>query len=123
MRRSLIPGALALMLVPVAAQSMTVDEFLAKAAALKAKGMAAMMSPDLGLVRDEVKAASLAYRAEIDAARAAGKPPRACPPPKGKARIDAGTLIASFETIPPARRGMSVKAAFYSFMDKRFPCP
>jgi hypothetical protein len=116
-------GALALLVLPVAAQAMTVDEFLARAAALKAKGMAAMMSPDLGLLRTEVKTAGESYRAEIEAARAAGKTPRSCPPPKGQAKIDSNTLITSFQTIPPARRTMSVKTAFYSFMDKRYPCP
>jgi hypothetical protein len=85
--------------------------------------MAAMMSPDLGLLRTEVKTAGESYRAEIEAARAAGKTPRSCPPPKGQAKIDSNTLITSFQTIPPARRTMSVKTAFYSFMDKRYPCP
>lgn len=123
MRRRTVLGALLVMLSPVAAQAMTVDEFLNKAAALKAKGMAAMLSPDIGLLRDEVKAAGESYRAEIEAARAAGTAPRACPPPKGQAKVDSDTLLASFRTIPPARRTMSVKTAFFSFMDKRYPCP
>ncbi len=67
---------------------MTVDEFLTKAAALKAKGMAAAMSPDLGLLRGEIKTAADAYRADIDADKAAGGKPRSCPPPKGQAKID-----------------------------------
>jgi hypothetical protein len=123
MRRSTMLGAFALLALPVAAQAMTVDEFLAKAAALKAKGMAAALSPDLGLLRTEIKAAGDSYRAEIDSAAASGKPPRSCPPPKGQAKVDSNTLIASFQTIPPAKRSMSVKTAFYSFMDKRYPCP
>lgn len=124
MRRSISMGALALLVVlPGAAQAMTVDEFLAKAAALKAKGVGAMMSPDIGLLRGEVKAAGDSYRAEIDSATAAGAKPRSCPPPKGQAKIDSNTLISSFQTIPAGKRGMSVKTAFYSFMDKRYPCP
>lgn len=123
MRRSMMAGALALLVLPVAAQAMTVDEFLAKAAALKAKGMAAMMSSDLGLLRGEVTTAAEAYRAQIDADKAAGRKPRSCPPPKGQARIDSNTLIASFQTLPEGKRGISVKTAFYSFMDKRYPCP
>ncbi|WEJ98630.1 MAG: hypothetical protein P0Y59_16995 [Candidatus Sphingomonas phytovorans] len=123
MRRSIILGALALVVLPGAAQAMTVDEFLAKAAALKARGMGAMMSPDIGLLRGEVKAAGDSYRAEIDSAAATGAKPRGCPPPKGQAKIDSNTLISSFQTIPAAKRGMSVKTAFYSFMDKRYPCP
>jgi len=123
MRGTIKAGALALLMLPAMAQAMTVNEFLAKAAALKAKGMAAMMSSDLGLVREEIKLAATAYRAELDAGQAAGKKPRSCPPPKGQAKIDSTTLIASFQTIPPAKRTMSVKTAFYSFMDKRYPCP
>ena len=123
MRGMIKAGALAILMMPAMAQAMTVNEFLAKAAALQAKGTAAMMSPDLGPVRDEIKTAATSYRADLDAAQAAGRQPRACPPPKGQARIDSTTLIASFKTIPPARRTMSVKTAFYSFMDKRYPCP
>ncbi|GAA0297931.1 hypothetical protein GCM10009087_04690 [Sphingomonas oligophenolica] len=123
MRGMIKAGALAFLVIPAMAQAMTVDEFLAKAAALQAKGMVAMVSPDLGLVRDEIKTAATAYRADLDGAQAAGRKPRSCPPPKGQAKIDSNTLIASFRTIPAAKRTMSVKAAFYSFMDKRYPCP
>ena len=122
MRGMIRMAALAFMLVPAAAQAMTVNEFLAKTAALQAKGFSAMISPDLTLVRDEIKAAATAYRAELDAAQAAHRKPRSCPPPKGQAKVDSNTLIASFRTIPPAKRSMSVKTAFYSFMDKRYPC-
>ncbi len=123
MRGTIKATALALVLVPAMAQAMTVNEFLTKTAALQAKGFAAMLSPDLPLLRNEVTAAATAYRAEIDAAQAAHRKPRSCPPPKGQAKVDSNTLIASFQSIPPARRTMSVKAAFYSFMDKRYPCP
>lgn len=123
MRRLMAMGALALLVLPVAAQAMTVAEFLAKATALSAKGTAATASPDLGLLRDEIRTAAQAYRTVIESARAAGGKPRSCPPPKGKAKIDSATLIAAFEKIPPAQRGTSVRAAFFSFMDKRYPCP
>ena len=123
MRKSTLMGVLVLLILPAAAPAMTVAEFLSKAAALQTKGMSAMTSPDLGLLRAEVQAAGESYRAEIEAAKAAGKPPRSCPPPKGQARVDSNILIASFQTSPPAKRSMSVKTAFYSFMDKRYPCP
>ncbi|MEO9130711.1 MAG: hypothetical protein ABI240_05835 [Sphingomonas sp.] len=121
--RGTIKGAtLALMLVPVAAEAMTVNEFLAKTATLQAKGFAAMTSPDLSLVRNEIKTAAAAYRAELDAAQAAHRKPRSCPPPKGQAKVDSKTLMASFQAILPAKRTMSVKAAFYALLDKRYPC-
>ena len=122
MRGMIRAAALALMLVPTAAGAMTVNEFLAKTAALQAKGFSAMVSPDLPLVRNEIKTAATAYRAELDAAQAAHRKPRSCPPPKGQAKVDSNTLMAAFQAIPPAKRVMSVKAAFYTFMDKRYPC-
>jgi len=32
-------------------------------------------------------------------------------------------LLAEFQKIPPARRGISVKTAFYAIMQRRYPCP
>ena len=122
MRGSIGMAALLLVQLPGAAQAMSVKEFLARAHKLQARGMAAMASPDLSLVRDEIKTSALAYRAEIDADRKAGKPPRSCPPPRGQAQIDSATLVANFEKIPAARRGMSVKSAIYAFMDERYAC-
>jgi len=59
---------------------------------------------------------------QLDAAQAAHRKPRSCPPPKGQAKVDSDTLMASFKAIPPAKRMMSVQAAFYGIMDKRYPC-
>lgn len=56
-----------------AAQAMTVSQFLAKANDLKAKGVLALVSPDMSLLRNEVKAASTAYREDINAATKAGR--------------------------------------------------
>lgn len=77
---------LAGVLLPVVAQAMTVETFLAKAKALQAKGPFALASSDLSLLRAEVKDAGAAYRAQIEADRLAGKRPRACPPPVGQAQ-------------------------------------
>lgn len=112
----------AALLLPVSAQAMSVAEFLAKANALKAKGFLAMGSPDIKLLRTEVERASDAYRGDLATAKAAGRAPHSCPPPKGKAKIGSKELMAEFEGIPVAQRGMSVKSAFYAMMKKRFPC-
>lgn len=105
------------------AQAMTVAEFLAKAEAIKAKGMMAMMSSDTGVLRNEMKSASTAYRTDIDAAQKAGKPAHSCPPPKGKGSISSEDVMAEFNAIPAAQRArMSVKDAFYGIMKKRYPC-
>ena len=111
-----------LIVLPVAAQAMDVATFLAKASALKAKGIFAMGSPDIALLKDEVVGAANAYRAQLAADAAAKRHPRACPPPRDKSPVTSNDIIASFQAIPAAQRGVSVKAAFYRFMDKRFPC-
>jgi hypothetical protein len=122
MRGSIGLGALLLALLPGAAQAMSVKEFLAKAHTLQAKGTQAASSPDFSRLRREITDTALAYRVKMEADRKAGRPPRSCPPPKGEAQIDASALVANFETIPAARRRMSVKSAFYAFMDERYPC-
>ncbi|NLS29225.1 hypothetical protein S2M10_42460 [Sphingomonas sp. S2M10] len=111
-----------MMLVAMPAHAMSVADFLAKVNALKAKGAMAMFSPDIGVLKREVEGASDAYRADLAAAAAAGRKPGSCPPPKGKTKVGSTELIAAFEKIPPAQRGISVKAAFAAMMEQRFPC-
>jgi hypothetical protein len=112
-----------LLAMPLAAEAMTVAEFLAKADALKAKGMMAMMSPDISVLRSEMQAATTAYRTDVDAARAKGVTTFGCPPPKGKANITSDMVIADFAAMPKAAQPRTtVKAGLYAFMTKRFPC-
>ncbi|WP_044334153.1 hypothetical protein [Sphingomonas hengshuiensis] len=115
-------AAFALCLVAGSAQAMTVAQFLAKANALKAQGMTAMFSPDVALLKNEVAGISNAYRADLEAARIAGRKPHSCPPPKGQVKMGSSDLIAELEKIPPAQRGMSMKRAFYAIMQRRYPC-
>lgn len=121
MRNIVVAGALLAM--PFAANAMTVAEFLAKADALKAKGMMAMMSSDISVLRSEMQAATTAYRTDVDAARAKGVTTLGCPPPKGQANISSDMVIADFAALPkPAQQRTTVKAGLYAFMTKRFPC-
>ncbi len=122
MRRKAVLAS-ALLAIPFAAQAMTVADFLAKADALKAKGMIAMMSPDLAILHSEMQAATTAYRTDVDAARAKGVTTLGCPPPKGKANISSDMVIADFTAMPKAvQQRTTVKAGLYAFMTKRFPC-
>ncbi|MCR5869912.1 MULTISPECIES: hypothetical protein [unclassified Sphingomonas] len=86
----------AALLLPVSAQAMSVAEFLARANALKAKGFLALGSPDIKLLKGEMEGVATAYRADIVAARQAGRTPHSCPPPKGKANIGSKELLAEF---------------------------
>jgi hypothetical protein len=111
-----------LMAVPAHAE-MSVAAFLAKADALKAKGVFAMMSSDIGVLKTEVQTAGRAYRTQIDGDKAAGRAPHSCPPPKGKVAMDSEELMGHFRTIPqPQRPHISVKTAFYALMKKKYPC-
>jgi len=119
MRRFLGAAALLAALAPSFALAMTTGEFVAKADKLKAQGMMAMMSSDIGLLQNEMKAVGLAYRADVTAARAKGRTDLGCPPPKGQVKMESSQLIATFRAAPP---GTPVKTAFYRMMAQRFPC-
>lgn len=124
MRRWIVAtaGAALVAVVPQAAQAMTVAEFLAKTNALKAKGFLAIGSSDIALLKNEVDTVSAAYRADLERQKRAGRPPHSCPPPRGQTSMKSSEFIAELERIPVAQRGMSMKAAFYAMMKRRYPC-
>ncbi len=122
MRKSCAGFILCCTLASPALAEMSVATFLAKADALKAKGVMAMMSSDIGLLQAEVKGAMTQYRADLAAAKTAGRPSHSCPPEK--AAINSDVLIAHFQTVPiPQRPKTSVKTSVYGLMKKRYPCP
>lgn len=122
MKRGLLVLAAAGLLTTPAAAEMSVSSFLTKTEALKAKGILALGSPDLGLLRDEVKRATISYRDTIKDAKAKGKKPHSCPPEKTKMNSD--ELITHFKTVPQGQaKRVSVRAAFFDMMKKRYPCP
>ena len=122
MRRVMVAMVALGLIVPDAAQAMTVAQFLAKVKALQAQGALAALSPDADLLRREVAAIRAAYTADLRTARAAGKTPHSCPPETGKPRITPKQMLAELEKIPPAKRGMSMKAAVYAYMKRTYPC-
>jgi hypothetical protein len=123
MRTIVIGLATIAVIVPVTAHAMSVAEFLAKTDALKAQGVLAMASPDIGLLRGDIATASDAYRAGLAAEVAAGRKPSSCPPPKGTAKVTSDDIIAAFRAIPAAQRPRTTtKTAFAAFMTKRYPC-
>jgi hypothetical protein len=118
-KRLIGAAALAAALAPLLALAMTTGEFVAKADKLKAQGMMAMMSSDIGLLRNEMKAVGTAWRADVDAAQARGDKRFGCPPPKGQVKMDPGQLVTAFRAVPPAT---PVKIAFYRHMAQTYPC-
>jgi hypothetical protein len=100
---------------------MKVETFLAKADALKAKGVLALASSDIGLLKAEGKAAGEAYRARIKSDKAKKLPPHSCPPAKSSLKSD--ELLAHFRTYSVAQRQqISVRTALADLMKKRYPC-
>ena len=93
---------------------MTAADFLAKADALKAKGMMALFSSDLGLLKAEVGAASQAWRAQA-------KPPLACAP--ARVQLNDQQIYDLVAAVPVAERATtSVRTAMIAGMNRKFPC-
>ncbi len=119
-----IAAAMILAAAPAAAvqaQSMPVAQFLAKADALQKKGMMAMFSGDIGLLKREIVNSGKELRAEQNAAAKAGRKPATCMP--AKVAMNSQELLAHFRSIPPQQRSMPVKAALAGLMRKKHPCP
>ena len=99
---------------------MNVATFLAKANALKAKGMMAMLSPDIKVLQSEAQAAGMAYRGQLEAERKAGHP-SSCPP-QG-ARVNSDELLAQINTYPAGKRTqITVKTAMADLFRAKFAC-
>ncbi|WP_260597678.1 hypothetical protein [Sphingomonas endolithica] len=105
-----------------AAPRMTVQTFLTKVAALKQKGMMALFSPDVSLIKAEAKTATVELKAEAKAREAAGKPPIACPPKGGQNKMSSTEFVKAMETIPVAERGMSFKDGLSRVIVAKYPC-
>jgi hypothetical protein len=99
---------------------MSVATFLSKADALKAKGIMALGSSDIGLLRAEGQAAGAAYRLRLEGERKVGKP-SSCPPKGTKVQSD--KLMAFLRTYPePARPRTTMKTAIADYFIKTYPC-
>ena len=100
---------------------MSVATYLVRAEALQAKGMTAMFSSEIGVLRDEVTASGAAFRARIAGEKAAGKALSACPPQK--MGMNSNILLAHLRTYPLAARArVSMKMALADWIVKNHPC-
>jgi hypothetical protein len=122
MRRWLLPLTILAVAAPALAApgNMSIAVFLAKADALKAKGIMALSDPDMKRLQSEGTAAGAAYRARLTRERGAGKP-SSCPPQGAK--ISSDQLLAHLRTYPAARRGgVSITIAMADYFIKTWPC-
>ena len=107
-------AALAALFLYEPAEAMTAADFLAKADALKAKGMMALFSSDLGLLKAEISADAQAWRAQA-------RPPIACAP--ASVRLNDQQIYDLVAAVPPAERATtSVRVAMIAGMNRKFPC-
>lgn len=120
MKRWIVAAAFAALMAPASAQAMSVDQFLEKVAALKAKGMLAIFSSDIGVLKAEITGANAAWQADKNARKAAGLPPRNCAPPGAK--LSQEEFLAALKALPPAQRAMSMKEGFALVAINKFPC-
>lgn len=125
MRFGLLAAAALSVTAPVLAQHapMSVQTFLDKVDGLKKKGVMAMFSPDVGLIKAEMQTVAQQMQAEKKVREAAGKPPIACPPRSdGKTRMGAEEFLTALRTIPPTQRGMSMKDGLTRVIVMKYPC-
>ena len=115
-------AALVVLGVPATAQAaMDVATFLAKADALKAKGVGALFSGDLKRIKAEMAVAGKQLQAEKAARDKAGLPPRSCPP-KG-AKMNADEFMTQMRTIPvDQQRTMPLKDGILWVAQRKYPC-
>lgn len=106
--------------VSAATGEVTVAAFLARANALKAKGIAALFSSEIKTLRELGAAAGVDYRARLQRERAAGRP-SSCPPPKVK--VDSNQFMAHLESYPaPARERTTLSMAVGDMFARNWPC-
>ena len=119
--KKLVLAVLMVVVPATAIQAMNVATFLQKAEALEKKGMAAMFSSDLGLLKREIRTASAQLKTEREAAKRAGRPTAYCPP--AKASLNSNELMVHFRAIPPAQRARTeVRDGLRSLLARKYPC-
>ncbi len=123
MRLKLIVAALVLLPSMASAQSMNAESFYKRSNALMAKGPLALFSRgEIKALMTEASNAGKVARAERLALLAAGKPPRACPPPKSS--MDSNEFMKRLGAIPAAERArINMAEAMTRITIARFPCP
>ena len=121
--RAIIIAVLAACLFVGAASAqsrMTLDDFVTRANRIPLNPTA-MLRPDAHRLKGEAERAFRTVGNEIDAARAAGRTPSACPPER--ISLNVRQLLGHLNAIPQARRQrMSVTDGIRDWMTVRYPC-
>jgi hypothetical protein len=117
----LVAGLLAVA-AAAAANAMNVATYLAKADALRQRGMTAMFSSEARELQAEIRSSGAALKQERLAAQRSGHRPAYCPP--GPASLSVEEIFAAMNAVPPARRAhTSVRDALRAAFARKYPCP
>ena len=103
-----------------ASAAMTVGTFVAKANAMRANPLTALISPDYTTLRDEARAATAQLKADNAARKAAGKAPIACVPDGQKIQIT--EMLDGLAALPAAQQKRPLKDGYAAVLARRFPC-
>jgi hypothetical protein len=115
-------GVAAALLLASPAQAMTVAEFVRRADAVLARGLLAMASPEIPILRAEMRQAIDSLRARENAARARGRHPPFCLPPRGT-QVDPFAILAQLRALPARQqRRLQVREALPPIAARQFPC-
>lgn len=99
---------------------MSVATFLAKVDALKARGIMAMLSSDVGLLKAEATAAGKGYGDRLKKERTAGHP-SSCPPKQTK--VSQSMWLNHLSSYPAAQRGQTtLNRAMADMFARNWPC-
>ena len=120
--RFVAPMALAAIAItsPAEAQSISVGQFLTRAAPLRANPLMALVSPDYAPLKADADAAVRQLRADDAARRAAGRSPIACKPDSETFGIM--DMLTGLDALPAADKRLSLKDGYARVLAKRFPC-
>jgi len=122
MRTKLLAAGLLAIAATAAANAMDVATYLAKADALRQRGMTAMFSSEARELQAEIRTSGAALKQERLAAQRAGRRPAYCPP--GPASLSVEEIFAAMNAVPPARRARTpVKDALRAAFARKYPCP
>lgn len=119
MKTIVVVLGLAASLIASAASAMTVQEFLTAAAGIP-RNPTALLRSDTRRLMGEFRGAMRTVRDEQAAARAAGQAPTTCMP--DRVGLSPDDILGRFDSIPQARRSISVTQAVREWMAEKYPC-
>jgi len=122
MKMKLLAAGLLAAAAAAAANAMDVATYLAKADALRQRGMTAMFSSEARELQAEIRSSGAALKQERLAAQRSGRRPFYCPP--GPASLSVEEIFAAMNAVPPARRARTpVRDALRAAFVRKYPCP